>query len=82
MRQLLSFPCEGATLGGTLDGAEGRIGVLIVTGGSQTRIGSHRMFERLAAALAADAIPASASTGGVSATAKEKIPTFAAAATT
>jgi exosortase A-associated hydrolase 1 len=53
MRRLLSFPCEGAALGGTLDGAAGKTGLLIVTGGSQTRIGSHRMFERLAGSLAA-----------------------------
>ena len=52
MRQLLSFPCEGATLGASLDAADGGVGVLIVTGGTQTRIGSHRMFERLAQALA------------------------------
>ena len=52
MRRLLSFACEGAQLGGTLDAAGGTTGVLIVTGGSQTRIGSHRLFERLARALA------------------------------
>jgi exosortase A-associated hydrolase 1 len=57
MRRLLSFSCEGALLGGTVDEASGPIGVLIVTGGSQTRIGSHRMFERLAAALAAHDYP-------------------------
>jgi exosortase A-associated hydrolase 1 len=54
MRRLLSFSCEGKTLGATLDEAPGTTGVLIVTGGSQTRIGSHRMFERLAAALAVE----------------------------
>ena len=57
MRRLLSFSCEGAALGGTLDGADGRTGLLIVTGGSQTRIGSHRMFERLALAVAAAGYP-------------------------
>src|SRR5688572_31495624 len=51
MRRLLSFPCEGAELGATLDEAEGRTGLLLVTGGSQTRIGSHRMYERLAKSL-------------------------------
>lgn len=54
MRRLLSFMCEGAALGATLDAASGKTGVIIVTGGTQTRIGSHRMFERLAAALAAE----------------------------
>lgn len=52
MRRLLTFSCEGATLGGSLDEAAGPTGVLLVTGGSQTRIGSHRMYERLARALA------------------------------
>ena len=52
MRRLLSFDCEGAALGGTLDPAEGRIGLVLVTGGSQTRIGSHRMYEGLAKFLA------------------------------
>jgi exosortase A-associated hydrolase 1 len=57
MRRLLSFECEGLRLGGSLDEAPGSIGLLIVTGGSQTRIGSHRMFERLAAEVAAAGYP-------------------------
>ena len=57
MRRLLSFACEGAILGATLDEAQGCIGLLIVTGGSQTRIGSHRMFERLASDVAAAGYP-------------------------
>src|SRR4051794_26243073 len=57
MRRLLSFDCEGAALGASLDSADGSTGLLIVTGGTQTRIGSHRMFERLAAALAAAGWP-------------------------
>jgi exosortase A-associated hydrolase 1 len=51
MRRLLSFACTGAEHAASLDG-EGRIGLLLVTGGSQTRIGSHRMYERLAKSLA------------------------------
>ena len=58
MRRLLTFACQGATLGATLDGGSGATGLLMVTGGSQTRIGSHRMYERLATALAAEGIPA------------------------
>jgi len=58
MRRLLTFDCEGAALGATVDEARGATGVLIVTGGSQTRIGSHRMFERLALALAGAGYPA------------------------
>lgn len=57
MRHLLTFPCAGATLAASLDEAEGRAGVLLVTGGSQTRIGSHRMYERLACALASKGFP-------------------------
>ncbi len=52
MRRLLTFGCQGADLAGSLDEAGGDTGLLLVTGGSQTRIGSHRMYERLAKALA------------------------------
>ena len=52
MRRLLTFACESAELGASLDAGEGEIGLLLVTGGSQTRIGSHRMYESLAKALA------------------------------
>ena len=53
MRRLLTFSCEGAALGASLDSAAGsEAGVLLPTGGSQTRIGSHRMYERLSKALA------------------------------
>jgi exosortase A-associated hydrolase 1 len=52
MRRLLSFDCEGVALGASLDPAGGNTGLLFVTGGTQTRIGSHRMYERLAGALA------------------------------
>ena len=52
MRRLLTFACEGSELAASLDGAGGRTGLLLVTGGSQTRIGSHRMYERLAKSLA------------------------------
>lgn len=51
MRRLLTFSCAGAELAASLDGAAGAIGVLLVTGGSQTRIGSHRMYERLSRSL-------------------------------
>ena len=52
MRRLLTFDCKGEELAASLDDAAGRHGLLIVTGGTQTRIGSHRLFERLAAGLA------------------------------
>lgn len=57
LRRLLTFTCEGAVLTATVDGAAGSTGILFATGGSQTRIGSHRMFERLARGLAAAGYP-------------------------
>lgn len=57
MRRLLSLDCGGYALGATLDEAEGPTGVLMVTGGTQTRIGSHRMYERLAKRLSEAGFP-------------------------
>jgi exosortase A-associated hydrolase 1 len=57
MRRLLSFDCEGAALGASLDSTGGETGLLLVTGGTQTRVGSHRMYERLALALAQSGWP-------------------------
>ncbi len=52
MRRSLSFPCEGETLFATIDESAGPVGLLIVTGGQQTRIGPHRMMAKLARDLA------------------------------
>ena len=53
MRRLIAFPCGEAVLAGSVDGGKGAAqGLLLVIGGSQTRIGSHRMYERLANSLA------------------------------
>lgn len=57
MRRLLAFACEGQRLAASLDDAGGTIGVLLVIGGSQTRIGSHRMYERLSKLLSANNYP-------------------------
>lgn len=56
----LRFDCEGASLVGMLHrpGSASRRGVLIVVGGPQYRIGSHRQFLLLARALAEAGIPA------------------------
>jgi len=51
MRRLLTVACEGAEIGASLDAGDGEIGMLLVTGGSQTRIGSHRMYESLGKSL-------------------------------
>lgn len=57
MRRLLTLRCEGEQLGASLDEAPDSTGLLFVTGGTQTRIGSHRLFERLALALSAVGTP-------------------------
>lgn len=56
MRRLLTFRCADAQLAATLDAADGETGLLLVTGGSQTRIGSHRMTERLSKHLSEQGI--------------------------
>lgn len=52
MRRLTTFPCEGETLFCTLDDAPGTTGLLIVSGGSEIRIGAHRGMALLAAGVA------------------------------
>ena len=58
---VLSFPCEGEPLVGILaepDGTPAEVGVLIIVGGPQYRVGSHRQFTLLARHLAAHGIAA------------------------
>jgi exosortase A-associated hydrolase 1 len=57
LRRLIAFPCEGETLVGTLDEADGDTGLLIVSGGNELRCGSHRGMALLAARLAARGHP-------------------------
>ena len=57
MRRLVTFPCMGETLAGTLDAAPGTTGLLIVSGGNELRIGAHRGMALLAAAIAAAGYP-------------------------
>jgi exosortase A-associated hydrolase 1 len=56
-RRLTVFPCAGEWLGGTLDAAPGGTGLLIVSGGSEVRIGAHRGMALLAARLARAGVP-------------------------
>jgi exosortase A-associated hydrolase 1 len=58
--QAVTFHCQGAPLYGiaSVPQQSGRRGVLIVVGGPQYRVGSHRQFALLARSLAAQAIPA------------------------
>ncbi|MEG3146053.1 hydrolase 1, exosortase A system-associated [Sphingomonas sp. RT2P30] len=57
MRRLIEFPCAGDTLVGSLDGANGKTGLLIVSGGNEIRAGAHRGMASLAARLAAAGTP-------------------------
>lgn len=57
MRRWLNFDVEGATCAATLDEADGRHGLLIVSGGNEVRSGAHRGMARLAAAVAAAGHP-------------------------
>ena len=49
MRRWLSFAVEGADCAATIDDAAGTHGLLIVSGGNETRAGAHRGMARLAA---------------------------------
>lgn len=57
MRRLITFPCAGETLAGTLDEGVSTTGLLIVSGGNEIRIGAHRGMAALAARLAAAGTP-------------------------
>jgi exosortase A-associated hydrolase 1 len=57
MRALFHFDCAGEALGASLDSGSKTVGVLIVTGGGQTRFGAHRGFAQLARSLSAAGYP-------------------------
>ncbi len=57
VRSLIGFPCLGAMLVGTLDGASGDTGLLIVSGGNEVRSGPHRSMGQLAHRIAAAGYP-------------------------
>ena len=56
-RSQFSFDCADEVLAASLDEGDGPVGVLIVTGGGQTRFGAHRGFAQLAAGLAVHGYP-------------------------
>ncbi|MDE2301798.1 MAG: hydrolase 1, exosortase A system-associated [Sphingomonadales bacterium] len=56
-RSFLTIACEGAQLVATLDAAPGASGLLIVSGGNETRAGAGNGQARLAARLAARGAP-------------------------
>lgn len=54
MRRVATIPCGDAWLMATIDGPpDAATGWVFVVGGTQTRVGPHRLYERLAARLAA-----------------------------
>jgi len=55
--RVVAFACEGDTLVGILHDAPASRGVIIVVGGPQYRVGSHRQFVLLARHLARQGIP-------------------------
>jgi exosortase A-associated hydrolase 1 len=55
--QAFTFAIGGDEAVGILHPAAGRLGVLVIVGGPQYRVGSHRQFVLLARALAAGGIP-------------------------
>lgn len=57
MRRWLSFDVAGTACAATLDVADGRHGLLIVSGGNEIRSGAHRGMARLAGAIAARGHP-------------------------
>ncbi|HKX77183.1 MAG TPA: hydrolase 1, exosortase A system-associated [Novosphingobium sp.] len=56
-RRHLAFPCEGASLMGTLDDAAGTTGLLIVTGGNEIRAGAWNGQAQFAARIATEGFP-------------------------
>ncbi|MGJ0237585.1 hydrolase 1, exosortase A system-associated [Novosphingobium fluoreni] len=57
MRRHFLFPCGSAQLVGTLDSAPGKVGLLIVTGGNETRSGAWAGQAQFAAQIAAAGYP-------------------------
>lgn len=56
-RRGILFPCEGATLAGSIDEAAGTTGLLIVSGGNEIRSGAWGGQAQLAAHVAAQGFP-------------------------
>jgi exosortase A-associated hydrolase 1 len=56
-RRHFAFDCLGSTLAGTIDEAPGATGLLIVTGGNETRAGAFSSQARLAAEIASAGYP-------------------------
>ncbi len=57
MRALITIPCADSYIAATVEPAAGPVGVVIVGGGTQIRIGAHRSFVQLGERLAAAGYP-------------------------
>jgi exosortase A-associated hydrolase 1 len=57
MRQIVSFPCAGEILSGTVDMANGTTGLLVVSGGNEIRSGAYAGQSRMAAHFASLGVP-------------------------
>ncbi len=57
MRSLSTFPCGDDLLGGTYDHGDRTTGMLMVTGGTELRVGAHGGMARLATTVAARGFP-------------------------
>ncbi len=57
MRRIINYSCEGAICAATLDSAALTVGLLIVSGGNEVRIGSHGGMAKLAQEVAAAGFP-------------------------
>lgn len=57
MREIVSIDCAGETLAATLDHGPHEVGLLIVSGGNEIRIGAHRGMALLAQRIAAAGFP-------------------------
>lgn len=57
MREVIGFECQDDRLAATLDHAESRTGLLIVSGGNEIRIGAHRGMALLAQRVATAGYP-------------------------
>ena len=56
-RRHITFSCGGSELAGTIDDADGETGLLIVSGGNETRAGAFRSQADLAARISAEGFP-------------------------
>jgi exosortase A-associated hydrolase 1 len=57
MRRIIHFKCEDFSLAGTLDEGKKSVGLLVVSGGNEIRIGAHRTMARLARDAAIEEFP-------------------------